>query len=77
MIGFYFHRPSVLTSNLKSSIVDHLVNFCEAVDEGDRQYVGDENGCHCLKKKVTVPVACSNYGGVRSCVVVSLGKARR
>ena len=27
-----------------------LVNFCEAVNEGDRQYVGDENGCHRLKE---------------------------
>ena len=27
-----------------------LVNFCEAVNEGDRQYVGDENGYHRLKE---------------------------
>ena len=26
------------------------MNFCETVDEGDRQYVGDENGYRRLKE---------------------------
>jgi len=27
-----------------------LVNFREAIDKGDSQYVGDENGCHGLEE---------------------------
>jgi hypothetical protein len=27
-----------------------LVNFREALDQGDSQYVGDENGCHGLEE---------------------------
>jgi hypothetical protein len=27
-----------------------LVNFGEAIDKGDSQYVGDENGCHGLEE---------------------------
>ena len=60
-----------------------LVNFCEAVDEGDRQYVGDENGCHRLKEGYRVSgawasslwLAVGAMGCVRSRVVVSLRKA--
>jgi hypothetical protein len=65
------------------------MNFREGVDEGDRQYVGNEERCHYLKEGYRASGvlqhglrllwlavgAVDGIGCARGCVVVSLGKA--